>query len=104
MVGLPLHWLETNDPTRWLSISHKLLLTYGHREAQLRDELEEHWGEMDFALSADQMKHWFIILIETTLNIGISSQKPVDSKESKHSGRLSKFFSPHWIAGVVSQA
>ena len=76
----------------------------GHREAQLRDELEEHWGEMDFALSADQMKHWFIILIEITLNIGISSQKPVDSKESKHSGRLSKFFSPHWIAGVVSQA
>ena len=55
------------------------------------------------ALSADQMKHWFIILIETTLNIGISSQKPVDSKESKHSGRLSKFFSPHWIAGIVSQ-
>ena len=60
----------------------------GHREAQLRDELEEHWGEMDFALSADQMKHWIIILIEITLNIGISSQKPVDSMESKHSVRV----------------
>ena len=56
------------------------------------------------ALFADQMKYWRIIFIEVALNIGVSSQKPVDSKESKHSGKLSKFFSPHWNAGVVSQA
>ena len=30
--------------------------------------------------------------------------KPVKLKGAKHSGRMSKFFSPHWNAGVVSQA
>ena len=105
MVDLPLHWLLANEPTRWLSISHKLLLVCGHRGAHLWRLMDGEHKKVNLSCSLSQ---WYLEMgfhpCHNDLEHSYQIHIPVELKGAKHSGRLSKFFSPHWNAGVVSQA